>query len=37
MAHYGLSAAEYDAMTLEFLGVLVDAMGQGDGTVGEGS
>jgi hypothetical protein len=35
MAHYALTGAEYDAMTLEFLGVLVDAMGSGD-TMGEG-
>jgi hypothetical protein len=36
MAHYGLTAAEYDALTLEFLGVLEDVMGGGD-TMGEGS
>jgi hypothetical protein len=31
MAHYGLSGEEYDALTLEFLDVLVDTMGSGAG------
>jgi hypothetical protein len=29
MAHYGLTAAEYDAVSLEFLNVLVEVMQQG--------
>lgn len=31
MAHYGLTAAEYDGLTLEMLGVLVQVMGEGEG------